>query len=65
MDVLKNLAEIGLFIVPNGEMESWDKSLSAVKPDWIIEALVNIASNSASFAEAANFIQKLVVFLSP
>lgn len=63
--LLDSLASIGLFIVKNGELESWDESLSSGQKDvWIREALEKIVSDTNSFSEAVSFMQSIESFLN-
>lgn len=61
--LLAKLKELGLFIVPSGEMESWDRSLPSDKNKWIKEALNNIDDDSDSFQPASEFVGEVADFL--
>lgn len=63
VQLLEQTAVLGLFIVPGGEMEGWDKSLSAQKDRWIQEALEKIDSDMSSFIDAEDFVHKFVAYL--
>lgn len=49
-NLLNQLAEYGLFIVPNGELESWLKHLSATGhgPKWLVEIFEKMGENPES-----------------
>ena len=62
LQLLEKLQYIGLFIVPIGTLESWDKSLSANKEEWILEALDNIDTYSKSFSGATEFVEQITKY---
>lgn len=61
--LLDELAKIGLFIVPVGELESWDKAFSPKnKAKWILKALQKIKEDLSSFKEASQFVEKIAQY---
>jgi hypothetical protein len=45
-----------LFLVPNGETESWWRQGPAEKPKWILAALNALAEHPKEFEEVQKFI---------
>ena len=63
--LLDNLASIGLFVVRNGELESWDESLPSEQKDvWIREALEKVESDPSSFYKSVSFMKSIASFLN-
>lgn len=62
-ELLVQLQTIGLFIISDGEMESWDRSLPANKNQWILEALELIDSDDNSFLGATDFMEQIANYL--
>lgn len=61
--LLNRLKELGLFIVPSGELESWDETLPAGRKEvWILEALEK-TSDPKSFPAAALFVERVAAHL--
>lgn len=61
--LLEALSGFGLFVVPSGELESWDEALSAGKKEvWIREALTKVP-DPESFSDAADFIESVAGYL--
>lgn len=58
-ELLNTLADHGIFIVREGELESWDRSLSARKSKWIKEALNQIHDDSDSFQDGKDFVSMI------
>jgi predicted ATPase len=57
--ILSECTKIGFWIVPNGELESFDTSISGHGPSWVAKVLEkNLAS--ASFNDVKDFIRKVV-----
>lgn len=61
--LLSQLKQLGIFVVPQGELESWNRSGSATKNIWIREALELMNGDPASFAEASAFLDEITAFL--
>ena len=56
--------KIGLFIVPVGEMECFDKTINKEKREWVYHVLENSdLSQSVQLSEARTFIQSIVEFI--
>lgn len=63
-DLLTELETMGVFIVDNGELESWnDDILYKSKTDWLNQALQLIKNDQTSFLEAESFIEKVITKL--
>ncbi len=56
------LKKNGLFIVPEGELESFDKAISDHGPAWCEKAVLKYDSNPKSFSKASQFIKELQKF---
>ncbi|MBK9124639.1 MAG: ATP-binding protein [Chloroflexi bacterium] len=61
--LLQELAEIGLFIVPVGELEGWERGLPASKSEWISDALRKV-DDPERFGQARLFINRVVSYLA-
>ena len=63
-DLLTWCRSIGLFLVPKGEMESWWlEGPASDKMEWFNQAIEEISTNSASFAEASKFMEDVYHYL--
>jgi hypothetical protein len=60
--LLDELKMMGLFVVPVGELECWDRALGD-KPEWILAALESIQQDVSSFANTVDFLTELANFL--
>ena len=62
-NVEKICKSMGLFIVPVGEMECFDKTINKEKKDWVYEVLdrYNLA-NEPKLEEARKFIEEIIKF---
>jgi len=60
--VIKKSHEIGLFIIPNGELESWWRAGPSNKSEWIIEALEKLHRDDSEFVDAEDFMISLCEF---
>ncbi|MFH1653523.1 MAG: AAA family ATPase [Pseudomonadota bacterium] len=60
-ELLNAFNEKGLFISPEGELESWIKGVS--KEKWLEDALSKISDDSASIDPAKYFIKKIFEYL--
>jgi predicted ATPase len=51
--LVSDLAEYGLFVVPNGELESWLKDLKCTGhgPNWLIQVLTAMGSDPATYTK--------------
>lgn len=55
--------KIGLFVVPVGEMECFDKTVNKEKKDWVYHILENYdLAKEPKLAEARTFVQGVVDF---
>ena len=63
-NILNVCKSFGLFIVPNGELESWWRAGPANKKDWIIEVLNELSKNRSSFKEASEFMDGICAYLN-
>ena len=61
--LLSQLKQLGIFVVPEGELESWNRALSATKSVWIREALELMDDDPASFVEASTYLNEIAAFL--
>lgn len=61
--ILEECKKVGLFIIPNGELESWWREGPAKKSEWITEALNEIQNNQETFEEANKFLTEIFNFL--
>jgi ABC-type transport system involved in cytochrome c biogenesis ATPase subunit len=50
---------VGLFIVPGGELESWDRTIGNHGPKWVVEVLEKDL-NGTEFDEARRFVQQIL-----
>ncbi|TQS83475.1 hypothetical protein A3207_07725 [Candidatus Methanomassiliicoccus intestinalis] len=58
--------KVGLFIVPVGEMEGFDKTVNKEKKDWVYHVLENYnLATEPKLSEARNFVQAVVDFKLP
>ena len=74
-NLFDKLAEYGLFIVPNGELESWLKPLNATGhgPNWLVEVFEKMGEDPSSDdylkpsdGDVWSFIEKISVwFFNP
>ena len=63
-DLLESCKTIGLFVVPEGALESWWREGPAEKNQWFTNAIVEIAAQPESFASAQGFISEVCSYLS-
>jgi hypothetical protein len=63
-DLLESCKAIGLFIVPEGALESWWREGPAEKNQWFAKAIVEIAAKPESFASAQVFVGEVCTYLS-
>lgn len=53
----------GLFVVPVGEMECFDKMVTKAKKDWVYEVIENCdLENSPDLQEARRFVKEIAEF---
>jgi energy-coupling factor transporter ATP-binding protein EcfA2 len=57
--LLNQCADLGLFLVPFGELESWWRAGPAEKNEWFLQAIEEIATNGESFHKASLFVAKV------
>jgi hypothetical protein len=55
----ETLEAIGLFIVPDGELESWDRSVGGHGPAWVNAVLQKDLSHAMELEGARAFVKKL------
>ena len=64
--LLESCQGFGLFIVPVGELEGWERDLPAKnKKAWIRKALLRVSEVQESFPKARVFMKKIFTYLSP
>ncbi len=63
LDVLNKCQKIGLFLVPQGELESWWRGGATTKKLWILDALKQIQTEPNNFEEAEKFVIDICRFL--
>ena len=61
--LLGEFQKLGLFVVPEGEIESWDPYLNTDKNRWILDALEKIDADKSSFTEATEFVADIAEYL--
>ena len=61
--LLNQLEEIGLFVLPVGELERWWPAGSADKSEWVLQALDKVSEEPGVFAAASAFITRVCGFL--
>jgi hypothetical protein len=57
--LLSTWAEIGLFLVPVGELEWWWPQGPRAKSEWFLDAIKNIVEDDDSLPEATEFMAML------
>lgn len=58
-DLISRLADLGIFVVPVGELESWVDVGTRRKKEWIVLALTSLASDGAP-NEVSEFIGRVI-----
>ncbi|MFL6210798.1 MAG: ATP-dependent nuclease [Pyrinomonadaceae bacterium] len=62
-ELLEDCKRIGLFIVPNGPLESWWRAGASDKNEWFVQAIEEISKNPSSFREAIDFMVSICEYL--
>ena len=58
-NLLAKCEEVGLFLVPEGELEGWWPEGPADKEKWAAEAIPRINSEPSAFSEPRKFVERL------
>lgn len=61
--LLDRLAEFGVFVAPQGEMEGFCRSIGGHGPRWVEEALKRDLASDSEFQGARDFAERIVAFL--
>lgn len=61
--LLATLRGLGIFVVPQGEMEGFCRSIGGHGPRWVEEALKRDLANDAELNDARSFISGIVAYL--
>jgi hypothetical protein len=55
--------EVGLFLVPKGELERWWREGPQDKSEWILQAIPKLEDEPSTFQEASDFIMRVCHYL--
>jgi predicted ATPase len=64
-ELLRECESSGLFLVPEGELESWWRGGPANKSDWAREALRHVSDAPGDFVSALTFVKRAATYLQP
>ena len=57
--LLNMLADLGLFVVQKGELESWDRRFGSKEGGWINKALRKMENEPDYFIEPLKFVERI------
>ena len=61
-DTLDHCANNGIFVIENGELESWWREGPSDKLEWILKAITRVQKDQGSFVEAEKFLINICKF---